>query len=71
MYNLRALGGDDNNAYATRLDRLRELEECRDLIAPLDQNGLLSGAGQENETAIDELDDDALLAELGIEVIGH
>lgn len=54
--------------YATRLDRLRELEECRDLITPLDQNGLLSGAGQEQETAIDELDDDALLAELGIDV---
>jgi hypothetical protein len=64
--------GDDNDIfeqlYATRLDRLRELEECRDLIAPLDQNGLLSGAGQEQETAIDELDDDALLAELGIDV---
>lgn len=63
--------GDDRNIfeqlYATRLDRLRELEECRDLIAPLDQNGLLSGVGQENETALDELDDDALLAELGIE----
>ena len=64
--------GDDHDIfeqlYATRLDRLRELEECRDLIAPLDQNGLLSGAGQEQATAIDELDDDALLAELGIEV---
>lgn len=64
--------GDENDIfeqlYATRLDRLRELEECRDLIAPLDQNGLLSGAGQEQETALDELDDDALLAELGIDV---
>lgn len=64
--------GDDHDIfeqlYATRLDRLRELEECRDLIAPLDRNGLLSGAGQEQAKAIDGLDDDALLAELGIDV---
>ncbi len=30
--------------YAVRLDRLRALEECRTLLAPLDHQGLLSGA---------------------------
>ena len=30
--------------YAVRLDRLRALEECRALLAPLDHQGLLAGA---------------------------
>ncbi len=30
--------------YAVRLDRLRALEECRALLAPLDHQGLLTGA---------------------------
>ena len=30
--------------YAVRLDRLRELEECRALLEPLDHQGLLAGA---------------------------
>jgi hypothetical protein len=51
--------------YAVRLDRLRELTEYHDLLAPLDELGLLSGvSSQATET---ELDDDALLAELGVE----
>ena len=29
--------------YAVRLDRLRALEECRSLLAPLDHQGLLVG----------------------------
>ena len=50
--------------YATRLDRLRALEECRSLLAPLDHQGLL--AGMENAVAApaEEMDDDELLAEL-------
>ena len=32
--------------YAVRLDRLRGLEECRSLLAPLDNQGLLSGLKQ-------------------------
>jgi hypothetical protein len=52
--------------YAVRLDRLRQLEECRALLEPLDHQGLLAGGGQVIET-LDELDDDALLAELGVE----
>lgn len=54
--------------YAVRLDRIRELPECRELVEPLDHQGLLTGAGQAGATDTDALDDDALLAELGIEV---
>ena len=53
--------------YAVRLDRLRDLPECRELCLPLDRQGLLQ-ASVDDLTAPDEgLDDDALLAELGIE----
>jgi hypothetical protein len=54
--------------YAVRLDRIRELQECRDLVEPLDGQGLLTGAAQAQLVDAEELDDDALLAELGIEV---
>jgi hypothetical protein len=49
--------------YAVRLDRLRALKECRDLLAPLDHQGLLAG-GPESEEVEDEIDDDDLLEEL-------
>jgi hypothetical protein len=49
--------------YAVRLDRLRALEECRSLLAPLDHQGLLSNS--EIAVAVDEpLSDDELRAEL-------
>lgn len=49
--------------YATRLDRLRALEECRVLLAPLDRQGLLAGTAA--TTAPDEeIGEDELLAEL-------
>ncbi len=54
--------------YAVRLDRMRELAECRDLLAPLDHQGLLADAEAIGFVNSDELDDDALLAELGVEV---
>jgi len=53
--------------YAVRLDRLRELEECRLLLQPLDHQDLLSRQVGALPVAADELDDDALLAELGVE----
>lgn len=53
--------------YAVRLDRIREQEECRALVAPLDHQGLLAGAAAAAELPAEDLDDDALLAELGIE----
>ena len=53
--------------YAVRLDRIRDQDECRTLVEPIDHQGLL-GAAVAAETAIsDDLDDDALLAELGVE----
>ncbi|KAB2541166.1 hypothetical protein AL035_13550 [Salipiger aestuarii] len=54
--------------YAVRLDRIRELQECRDLVEPLDHQNLLTGSAVKQSIDPDELDDDALLAELGIEV---
>ncbi len=52
--------------YAVRLDRLRELDECLVLLTPLDTNGLLSTAEAEAAMPFENIDDDALLAELGI-----
>lgn len=53
--------------YAVRLDRLRELEDCRAMLTPLDHQGLLSGQRVRIAANREELDDDALLAELGVE----
>jgi hypothetical protein len=52
--------------YAVRLDQLRKLPEAQTLLAELDGPGLLSGAAAATATDVDELDEDALLAELGM-----
>jgi hypothetical protein len=54
--------------YAVRLDRVCELQECRDLVEPLDHQSLLSLSPSLPVPEAEELDDDALLAELGIDV---
>lgn len=54
--------------YAVRLDRIRDLQECCDLVAPLDHQRLLGDELTVIPNDLDDLDDDALLAELGIEV---
>ena len=51
--------------YAVRLDQLRKLPEAHVLLAESDSPGLLSGAVI-TTTNVDDLDEDALLAELGI-----
>ncbi len=51
--------------YAVRLDQLRKLPEAQALLAGLDSPGLLSG-GTVVSSDVDDLDEDALLAELGI-----
>ncbi|HQS58357.1 MAG: hypothetical protein B7Y56_09710 [Gallionellales bacterium 35-53-114] len=51
--------------YAVRLDQIRKLPEAQTLLAELDGPGLLSGAAA-IKIDVDELDEDALLAELGI-----
>lgn len=54
--------------YAVRVDRLRALAECRPLLEPLDRQGLLQGESPNiSKTDVDALDDDALLAELGVD----
>jgi hypothetical protein len=53
--------------YAVRLDRLRELDDCRALLEPLDRQGLLAGAEPASVSAPDQLNDDELLAQLGVE----
>ncbi len=62
-------GGDRDifeRLYAVRLDQLRKLPEAQTLLAELDSPGLLSGTAAV-PVNVDELDEDALLAELGIE----
>jgi hypothetical protein len=51
--------------YAVRLDQLRKLPEARALLALLDKPGLLSEAPA-TPVDVDELGEDALLAELGV-----
>lgn len=53
--------------YAVRLDRLRQLADCRAVIEPLDHQGLLAGTGPALANAPDDLDDDELLAQLGVD----
>jgi hypothetical protein len=52
--------------YAVRLDRLRALPEARELLAPMDVHGLLAQASDTHAPDIEALDDEALLAELGV-----
>ena len=51
--------------YAVRLDQLRKLPEAQILLAELDGTGLLSGTAPA-KVDVGALDEDALLAELGI-----
>ncbi len=60
------LHGEDRDIferlYAVRLDRIRELEECRTLLSAFDKHGLLSVAPKTVEP--EDMDLDALRAEL-------
>ncbi len=53
--------------YAVRLDRIREQPDCRIVVEPLDHQGLLTGANASPNGAAEELNDDELLAQLGID----
>lgn len=53
--------------YAVRLERLRESEECRTLLEPLDSRRLLAQEAGNNLPAEENLDDEALLASLGVD----
>ena len=61
-------GGDRDifeRQYAVRLDQLRRLPEAKLLLRDLDSPGLLSGAAS-TALNVEEMDEDALLAELGV-----
>jgi len=62
------LHGDDRDIferlYAVRLDKLRSTPDALELLTPLDADGILEGANPAVAPAA--LDDNALLAELGI-----
>lgn len=53
--------------YATRLDQIRTHEACRNLVAELDHQGLLSEKASTADTGEDYKTDDELLGALGIE----
>lgn len=51
--------------FAARLDQIRRQDECRDLVAGLDRQGLLEMPAGDDEPAPEEIGADELLAELG------
>ena len=53
--------------YATRLDRIRSLDECKNLVAALDHQGLLTAGHAIAEPTKEYKSDVELLAELGVE----
>lgn len=68
------LPGEDKDIferlYAVRLAQIRGQEDCRAVAAPFDHQGLLTGDANSSTTlSPDDLDDDALLAELGVEAV--
>jgi hypothetical protein len=64
------LHGEDHDIferlYAVRLDQIRKLPEAQTLLAGLDTPGLLAHSSGMTISDADDLDEDALLAELGV-----
>ncbi|MEO1255373.1 MAG: GIY-YIG nuclease family protein, partial [Bacteroidota bacterium] len=62
--------GEEKNTferlYAVRLDQIRKLEECRSLLSELDTQNLLDGIYESANEVSEDLDDDELLAQLGV-----
>lgn len=52
--------------YAVRLDQLRNLPEAQTLLAELDTPGLLAGSETAPASDADDVDEDALMADLGL-----
>jgi hypothetical protein len=69
VHSREPLHGEDRDIferlYAVRLEQLRKMPEALTLLADMDGPGLLSGASVAS-VDVDDLDEDALLAELGI-----
>lgn len=54
--------------YAVRLDQIRKHEECRTLLATMDDQSLLDGSYEPDTDIPDDIDDDELLAQLGVDI---
>ena len=54
--------------YAVRLDQIRKQEECRNLLKGLDFQKLLDNDYKESADIPDEMEDEELLAQLGVDV---
>lgn len=52
--------------YAVRFDQIRRQEECRDLLKNLDHQNLLNSDNKSAMEIPDDIDDDDLLAQLGV-----
>lgn len=52
--------------YAVRLDQIRKQEECINLLKDLDHQSLLGGTATEDLEIQEDIDDDELLAQLGV-----
>lgn len=52
--------------YAVRLDQIRSSEECLSILSDLDRHGILKGTAAIRTEQINDLNDDELLAELGV-----
>jgi hypothetical protein len=52
--------------YAIRLEKIRSSTECTELLEKIDKKGLLKNQSESNYSSDLNLDDDALLAELGV-----
>ena len=63
--------GEGHNIFerlqAVRLGSIREQEECRTLLKPVDRQGLLAVRRESDLPPPDKMDDETLLAELGVE----
>jgi T5orf172 domain len=57
--------------YAIRLDQLRSLPDALELLKPLDLHGLLEASALAPTANTSTLDDEALLAELGLQTDGN
>lgn len=53
--------------YAVRLDRIREQKDCLELLKGLDTQNLLTPRPSSDHSVPDDIDDDELLKELGVE----
>lgn len=54
--------------YAVRLDQIRKQEECRTLLSNMDSQNLLDSSYEPDTDIPDDIDDDELLAQLGVDI---